>query len=290
MVSLRDAAVQFARRYPSPAAHPLGPSTNRNWDNDCGMFVVRFARSLGAFNPSVTGPTAYDVYRRTQMDGRRATDAPVGSFQWFGNVRGGKPGHVGVVTGVGGKFASATTARTGSLLWSTTPNLREMTAAQYVEKLPYLEYLGWSYDYAGARIDMADFAGDVTTPIPDDREDDDMKVEMISWRPTPTTRVWAIIGPGYWEQINRLETANARRVELPLLGDNPTREVTTAMAAVYKAGLSPVAAVQLTDAQLAKISAGVKVDLSSVLDAIRQSPTTTVNLIKQWVLNGLGKS
>lgn len=87
-----------------------------------------------------------------------------------------------------------------------------------------------------------------------------------------------------------------------LLGEDTFRELTSAQLAVERRvwggtylqvtsaewntlalGRPDAEPVTLTPAQIAAISSGVKVDLSTVLDAIRQVPTTVLNLIKgQW--------
>lgn len=130
-------------------------------------------------------------------------------------------------------------------------------------------------------------AGTVTTPIPADPKpappipkEPDMRLAKDPIQSTATVNVYWVVGNGAPKKFTGNQAAANEFASAAGLTFTPTAAQWPAFVDAFTP--VPVAAT-VTDTQLAAISAGVKVDLSSVLDAIRQVPTTAANKIIAWL-------
>lgn len=138
-MSLESRAREYASEFPKP------PDAE-TWAGMCGNLTFRFNARIGgdSFSPSVTGPSATDVMRASQIHSTDRTMAPIGAIHWWDD---GGDGHVGTEVGGGGsRVFMASTAVSESL--GSFIGFSSVDA--YVAAKPSEVYQGWSLDYAGA--------------------------------------------------------------------------------------------------------------------------------------------
>lgn len=198
MPTLDEQFREFARKYPTPASHPNGPTANGDttWDQDCAAFVYRFGMFVignQAWQDAceVFGPTAWDVARASGTLNADASKAPGGAIHWWrSSTLSGKPGHVGVdLIGGGTKLAMATYAADPEL----APALGYASVAGYSAAKPAMKYVGWSLNYGGARFPITASAGGGATPI---EEEVMAGYEYVGVKTADGKIIYGLSGPG----------------------------------------------------------------------------------------------
>jgi len=150
--------------------HTAGdPST---WDQMCGNLCFRFGVfTTPGWGPSLSGPTIWDVGLRSNPKNTNAAAAPAGAVHWWRNrTSTGKPGHggVGVTPGGDNVFMATFAVREPMGIPGVNTALGLQSVGGYSAAKTFMEYMGWSDNYAGARYAGAVPTGGGVTPISQD--------------------------------------------------------------------------------------------------------------------------
>lgn len=185
-MSLERLAREFAAKYPRPSLHPSGPQV-ASWDQMCGNLVYRFgAFTTPGWGPRITGPNAWNVGLESGPRNMDASRAPAGAIHWWRNRNAsGMPGHTAVDLTGGGRDTFMATWAVRESLGSA---LGIQSVAGYSGAKTFMEYMGWTNNYAGARFAFSGTAGGGYTPIEEDDmfSDDDRKLlENVYYAITP---------------------------------------------------------------------------------------------------------
>jgi hypothetical protein len=184
-MSLHDQLVDCAALFPKPE------TGEPSWTGMCGNLVFRAGeRTTPGWAPTITGPNAWNV---GLASGPRNTDhssAPVGAFHWWRNRNiTGMPGHVGIDTQGGGHTVFMATY---ALQYSLGHAIGFNTVTGYTRAKPFMEYMGWTTNYAGARF-ITTNRETIITPQPPEA---DIPIIAIEQNQTPNDPSHLLIGIG----------------------------------------------------------------------------------------------
>lgn len=151
-VTLESKARDYARANQRPN------TGEASWDQMCGNLMYRFGRFVHGtgWNPRITGPTAWDVALASGGRNMNPAAAPIGAIHWWRNKSGNTPGHTGRdLVGGGTKVFMAT--------WSVAESLGQaigiQSVAGYSTAKSFMQYEGWTDNYAGAATTGSSLAG-----------------------------------------------------------------------------------------------------------------------------------
>jgi hypothetical protein len=184
-MSLHDQLIHYA------ALHPKPDTGEDSWEQMCGNLIFRAGEhTTPSWAPRVTGPNAWDVGLASGPRNTDHTTAPVGAFHWWRNRNTtGMPGHVGVDTYGGGHTVFMATYALQSGLGQ---GIGFNTVPGYTAAKPFMEYMGWTTNYAGARFTTTNPEPVITPPTPEA----DMPIIAIEQNQSPNHPSHLLIGVG----------------------------------------------------------------------------------------------
>lgn len=139
---LLEAVEQYATDHPK--------RDGESWNGWCASLMFRFGKSTSGFRDGVNdAPSAIKAAHKSNIESTDPSQAPKGAFHWWDI---GRHGHVGLDVSGGGTQVFMATRKLEEFFGDRANAIGLTSIAAYNQAISGGEYLGWSTDYVGGKV------------------------------------------------------------------------------------------------------------------------------------------